>query len=72
MLFVSLSVYLSALPMKETYKPVIIKNRAKRRGIELPKPAQSLTVKRSVMMLFVRPLHMLVTEVCDLTIWQLS
>lgn len=59
------AVYLAALPMKETYKPEILRRRAKRLGI---KPvgtgmAKHISAKKSVMQGLVRPLHMLVTEV---------
>ncbi|KAF1972765.1 MFS general substrate transporter [Bimuria novae-zelandiae CBS 107.79] len=62
-LFVSLVVFLSAIPMKETYKPIILKRRAKERGI-LPKETSGGggAVKKTVVQNFLRPMHMLVTE----------
>lgn len=62
MLFVAIAVFLTALPMKETYKPAILKKRAKKLGIALP-TNEAQAVKRSLVQNFLRPLHMLVTEV---------
>ncbi|KAJ4299180.1 hypothetical protein N0V90_004424 [Kalmusia sp. IMI 367209] len=61
MLFISLVVFLGAIPMKETYKVIILKRRAKKRGIAPPKQAGA-AVKRTVVQNFLRPMHMLVTE----------
>lgn len=69
LLMISGVVYLAALPMKETYKPEILRRRAKRLGI---KPADAgmqkhISAKRSVIQNLVRPMHMLVTEVKPLS-----
>ncbi|KAF3007906.1 hypothetical protein E8E13_011074 [Curvularia kusanoi] len=64
MIFVTLAVYLVSLPMKETYKPIILARRAKKLGLET-KPANSAgtaAMKRAVVTGLFRPLHMLVTE----------
>ncbi|KAL5413800.1 hypothetical protein PMIN06_009394 [Paraphaeosphaeria minitans] len=62
MLFIALAVFLGALPMKETYKKVILERRAKKRGISPPEPAGGAAVKKTVVQNFLRPMHMLVTE----------
>ncbi|KAF2871670.1 major facilitator superfamily domain-containing protein [Massariosphaeria phaeospora] len=64
MLFISVAVYALALPMKETYKPVILARRAKKLGISAEKPSaqSSAAVKSSLVQNFIRPLHMLCTE----------
>lgn len=65
MIFVTLAVYIAALPMKETYKPVILARRAKKLGLEI-KPTGSpgtAAMKRSIITNLFRPLHMLLTEV---------
>ncbi|KAG9204400.1 hypothetical protein G6514_000856, partial [Epicoccum nigrum] len=64
MIFVTLAVYLASLPMKETYKPIILARRAKKLGMEI-KPANdagAAAMKRAVMIGLFRPMHMLVTE----------
>ncbi|KAJ4983472.1 Polyamine transporter 4-like protein 1 [Stagonosporopsis vannaccii] len=64
MIFVTLAVYVAALPMKETYKPIILKRRAKKLGLDT-KPSGgpgTATMKRAVMIGLFRPMHMLVTE----------
>ncbi|KAE8838398.1 hypothetical protein PTNB73_03586 [Pyrenophora teres f. teres] len=60
MLFITIAVYIAALPMKETYKPTILKKRAIKAGI--PIKAEDKDVKRLIFMKFVRPIHMLSTE----------
>jgi hypothetical protein len=66
MLFITLAVYVIAIPMRETYKPIILKRRAKKLGITLPGPSTA-GVKSSVVQNFLRPLHMLVTEVSNIS-----
>jgi hypothetical protein len=56
-------VFIGAIPMKETYKKVILERRAKKRGIEPAQPTGGAAVKRTVVQNFLRPMHMLVTEV---------
>lgn len=65
MIFVTLAVYVIGLPMKETYKPIILKRRAKKRGLDI-KPSGgpgTAAMKRAVIIGLFRPLHMLLTEV---------
>lgn len=69
MIFVTLAVYVVALPMKETYKPIILARRAKKAGLDT-KPMGgpgTAAVKRAVIIGLFRPMHMLVTEVSILT-----
>jgi len=61
MLFITLAVYIAALPMKETYKPIILKKRAIKAGI--PIKSEGKDIKRLIVLKFVRPVHMLSTEV---------
>ena len=51
--------------MRETYKPIILKRRAKKLGIIPPKPSTASTaaVKTTLVQNSLRPLHMLFTEV---------
>ncbi|RMZ67594.1 MFS multidrug resistance transporter [Pyrenophora seminiperda CCB06] len=60
MLFVTVAVYLAALPMKETYKPIILKKRAAKAGIHVK--SQDKDLKRLFALKLVRPIHMLSTE----------
>lgn len=65
MVFVTLAVYIAALPMKETYKPIILARRAKRLGLD-SKPnstPEKAAMKRVIIFGLLRPIHMLVTEV---------
>jgi hypothetical protein len=64
MIFITLVAFVIALPMKETYKPVILKQRAKKFGITPTEdqPA-SAKLKNAVMIRVLRPFHMLFTEV---------
>ncbi|EWC45204.1 hypothetical protein DRE_06092 [Drechslerella stenobrocha 248] len=49
--------------MKETYKPVILKKRAIKRGTPLPpQPRGAEALRKVLMVTLLRPLHMLVTE----------
>lgn len=64
MLFIALTVFLGALPMNETYKKIILERRAKKRGISSVEAVGSAVVKKTVVQNFLRPMHMLVTEVC--------
>jgi Na+/proline symporter len=61
MLFITLAVYLIAIPTRETYKPIILQRRAKKLGIT---PLQTSTggMKSTLVRNFLRPLHMLFTE----------
>ena len=61
MLFITVTIYIAALPMKETYKPVILKRRAKSLG--LPVQYEEADIKRLIVLKFIRPLHMLSSEV---------
>lgn len=64
MVFISLVALLVALPMKETYKPIILKQRAKKHGITPPEtPASNQSVTRILATRILRPFHMLYTEV---------
>lgn len=63
MLFITLAIYLAALPMKETYKPTILQRRAKKLGLSIKPPAGDTSIKRTVVLKFARPMHMLFTEV---------
>jgi hypothetical protein len=63
MLFITLAVFITALPMKETYKPIILKQRAKKLGLPAPAGAEGASIKRALTLKLVRPLHMLSTEV---------
>lgn len=62
-LFVSVAVYLTSLPMKETYKKIILRRRAKRLSITPPKgPTGLRAIKILLSVTLVRPLHMLLVE----------
>jgi len=63
MIFITLFAFIFALPMKETYKPIILKQRAKKHGIEPPVPATSQKVTKVLATRILRPFHMLYTEV---------
>lgn len=68
MIFITLAVYIASLPMKETYKPVILARRARKLTPDV-KPAGSkggAAMKRSIITNLFRPLHMLVTEVSQI------
>lgn len=60
-IFVTLIAAIVALPMKETFKPIILKKRAKKHGLEVPQTGPGL--KSAVVLKVIRPLHMLFTEV---------
>lgn len=63
MIFITLAAFLLALPMKETYKPIILKQRAKKLGIVPPQAGpDSAKLKNAVMLKVLRPFHMLFTE----------
>lgn len=66
MLFISIAVFILAIPMKETYKPIILKRRAKKLGITVPEADTQPTKasKKLLVQRLVRPMHLLVTEVC--------
>ncbi|CAN9373587.1 unnamed protein product [Alternaria alternata] len=59
-LFLALFVYIIALPMSETYKPIILKKRAKKQGIVTKQETADLTSE--IVMRFIRPLHLISTE----------
>jgi hypothetical protein len=61
MLFIIVVVYITALPMKEAYKSVILKRRAKPLG--LPVENEGADIKRLIILKFIRQLHMLSTEI---------
>ena len=61
MLFIIIAVYIAALPMKETYKPIILKKRAIKAGT--PIKSEGKDIKSLIVLKFVRPVHMLSTEV---------
>lgn len=61
MLFITIAVYIAALPMEETYKPIILKKRALKLGT--PVEEEGKDIKRLIVIKLVRPLHMLFTEV---------
>lgn len=64
MIFISLAAFLIALPMKETYKPVILKQRAKKCGImPVENEPEGHKLKNTVMIRVLRPFVMLYTEV---------
>jgi hypothetical protein len=57
-------VYTIALPMKETYKPIILARRAKKAGVEVPKPINSkVEFAKALGQNIIKPLHMLAIEV---------
>lgn len=62
MLFATLVIFAIALPMKETYKPIILQRRAKKLGLDVKPDTGSVSVKRTLMLKFARPMHMLFTE----------
>lgn len=65
MIFVTLAVYIASLPMKETYKPIILARRAKKLGLQKNAAGSpgGAAMKRAVIIGLFRPMHMLVTEV---------
>ena len=68
MLFLTLTIYILALPVKETYKPIILKKRAKKSGLKIEQniPMSNGQPKPNVMRKLFRPMYMLFTEVCSL------
>jgi hypothetical protein len=66
MIFITLAALIVALPMKETYKPIILKQRAKVHGLTPPDTPQSnQKVTKVLATRILRPFHMLYTEVSD-------
>ena len=64
MIFITLAAFLLSLPMKETYKPIILAQRAKKLGIPPPQAGpDGAKLKNAVMLKVLRPFHMLFTEV---------
>lgn len=63
-IFVTMAATLVALPMKETFKPVILRKRAKKLGLTPPPElATGPDLKMVVVLKVIRPLHMLCVEV---------
>jgi hypothetical protein len=64
-LFIMVAAYIVAVPMSETYKKIILQQRAKRLGLP-PPPRQGPTGVAALKLIFtvtlVRPVHMLFTE----------
>jgi multidrug resistance protein len=64
LLFLAVPIYLLLLPMQETYKKIILKRRAQKRGIA--KPGNGPPILGMVMLVLtitlLRPIHMLYTE----------
>lgn len=63
MLFITVGIFVAALPMQETYKPVILKRRALKLGLPLQDDSGWMSVRRALALKLGRPLHMLFTEV---------
>jgi MFS family permease len=63
LIFVTLAAFIIAAPMSETYKPIILKQRAKKYGIAPLKDPERPKLKSSFTQKIARPLHMLFTEV---------
>ena len=64
-LFIALPSYLFSLPMKETYKKIILQNRAKRSGIPPPTktgPKGLAAIKMLLVVTLARPIRMIFTE----------
>ncbi|KAF2832692.1 MFS multidrug transporter-like protein [Ophiobolus disseminans] len=61
-IFITLIATLVALPMKETYKPIILKKRARKHGLKMPDAPKGAKMKTAIVVKVVRPLHMLVAE----------
>ncbi|KAF2737472.1 MFS general substrate transporter [Polyplosphaeria fusca] len=65
-LFITLPIFITALPNKESYKPVILRRRAASHSTPLTRPptasSQAAAVKRALMIGLFRPVHMLFTE----------
>jgi len=57
-----LVVFILAIPTKETFKPIILKKRALKRGITPPNATDGAVVKKTLLLNVFRPLHMLVSE----------
>jgi hypothetical protein len=66
MIFVTLAIFIASLPMKETYKPIILARRAKKLGLDTEPTGSpgAAAMKRSIITNLFRPMHMLLTEVC--------
>ena len=69
MIFITLAVYIASLPMRETYKPIILAKRAKKLGLNVNASSVvgATAMKRSIITNLFRPMHMLVTEVLGIT-----
>ncbi|KAL5116646.1 hypothetical protein ACEQ8H_005395 [Pleosporales sp. CAS-2024a] len=62
-IFVTLAAFIIALPMKETYKPIILEQRARKLGMTPPRvPTKSQSVVKVLATRILRPFHMLYTE----------
>lgn len=62
-LFIAVAVSILGLPMKETFKPIILKKRAKVYGLTVADDKSLSQVKTAIALKVIRPLHMLVSEV---------
>ncbi|KAI8931044.1 hypothetical protein NX059_012055 [Plenodomus lindquistii] len=62
MLFVTLAIFLASLPMKETFKPIILARRAKKAGVPLPPKPPGPPIVKDVLNRLTTPLHLLFTE----------
>lgn len=49
--------------MKETYKKIILQRRARKLGVVSNENGDGAAVKKTIIQNFLRPMHMLVTEV---------
>ncbi|KAF2841879.1 MFS general substrate transporter [Patellaria atrata CBS 101060] len=64
-LFIGVACYAISLPMHETYKKIILKQRAQKENVSLPpstSPTRAAALKFLITVTLLRPLHMLVTE----------
>ncbi|KAG9185568.1 hypothetical protein G6011_06899 [Alternaria panax] len=59
-LFLSVFAYAIAIPMSETYKPMILKKRAKKNGIATTQ--ETANMRSEMIMRFIRPIHLITTE----------
>lgn len=63
MLFATIAIFLAALPMSETFKPIILKRRAIKHNLPVPDTSNGMSMRRAFALKLGRPLHMLFTEV---------
>ncbi|KAH7383974.1 major facilitator superfamily domain-containing protein [Pyrenochaeta sp. MPI-SDFR-AT-0127] len=62
LLFITLVIFVAALPMQETYKPIILQRRAKKLGLSVKPAPGGVDIKRTFALKLARPMHMLFTE----------